>query len=291
MAYFDDVLIPWDQVQHVGNPDHAKWYPQRQFDWVHLETQIRHCVHAELIVGLALLLTEALGTNNSPVVQSQLADLVRFRETCRAFTIAAEETGFHTAGGLYKPNNIFVDFGRAHYLENHHEMVNTLIDFCGRGVVMQPTKRELDDPYIGPKLEEALRGSHISATDRISIFRQISERYLTEWGARHEMFEKFNGTPLYLIKLLTMQRTEYQVDGPLTAARPRRARLRRHRGARAARGGGRAGLALRLGPLPAGVRPRAGRPGGLLRLAMSLGGRRRPIGHEHELRAGARRRR
>lgn len=30
------------------------------------------------------------------------------------------------------------------------------------------------------------------------------------------MFEKFNGIPLYLINLLTMQRTEYQVDGPLT---------------------------------------------------------------------------
>ena len=216
MVYFDDVLIPWDQVQHVGNPDHAKWYPQRQFDWVHIETQIRHCVHAELMVGLALLLTEALGTNKSPVVQSQLADLVRFRETCRAFTISAEETGFLTAGGLYKPNNIFVDFGRAHYLEKQHEMVNILIDLCGRGVVLQPTKRELEDPYIGPKLQEALKGSHMSATDRISIFRQISERYLTEWGARHEMFEKFNGTPLYLIKLLTMQRVEYQVDGPLT---------------------------------------------------------------------------
>jgi 4-nitrophenol 2-monooxygenase / 4-nitrocatechol 4-monooxygenase, oxygenase component len=216
MVYFDDVLIPWDQVQHIGNPEHSKLYPQRQFDWVHLETQIRHCVHAELMVGLALLLTEALGTSKSPVVQSQLADLVRFRETCRAFMIAAEETGFNTAGGLYKPNNIFVDFGRAHYLENQHEMVNILIDFCGRGVVLQPTKRELDDPYIGPKLQEALKGSHMSATDRISIFRQISERYLTEWGARHEMFEKFNGTPLYLIKLLTMQRMEYQVDGPLT---------------------------------------------------------------------------
>ena len=216
MVYFDDVLIPWNQVQHIGNPDHAKWYPQRQFDWVHTETQIRHCVHAELMLGLGLLLTQALGTGNSPVVQSQLADLVRFRETCRAFMIAAEETGFETPGGLFKPNNVFVDFGRAHYLENQHQMVNTLIDFCGRGVVIQPTRRELDDPYIGPKLQEALRGASISAWDRIAIFRQISERFLTEWGARHEMFEKFNGTPLYLIKLLTMQRTEYQVDGPLT---------------------------------------------------------------------------
>jgi len=217
MVYFDDVLISWDQVQHIGSPEHAKWYPQRQFDWVHLETQIRHCVHAELMVGLALLLTQSLGTSNNPVVQSQLAELIRFRETCTAFMLAAEETGFATPGGLFKPNNIYIDFGRAHYLEHQPKMVNMLIEFCGRGIVIQPTKRELDDPYIGPKLAEALRGAEISAHDRIKIFRQISERFLTEWGTRHEMFEKFNGTPLYLINLLTLQRTEYHVDGPLTA--------------------------------------------------------------------------
>ena len=112
--------------------------------------------------------------------------------------------------------NISVDFGSAYYLENQPKMVNMLIDSCGRGVVMQPTKKELEDPYLGPKLADALRGPGISVWDRIKIFRQISERFLTEWGSRHEMFEKFNGMPLYLISLLTMQRTEYQVDGPLT---------------------------------------------------------------------------
>ncbi len=45
---------------------------------------------------------------------------------------------------------------------------------------------------------------------------QKNTRSKRKWGGRHEMFEKFNGTPLYLINLLTMQRTEYQVDGPLT---------------------------------------------------------------------------
>ncbi len=216
MAYFEDVFIPWERVQHVGNPDHAKWYPQRQFDWVHADTLIRHIINAEMVVGLALLVTHALGTDQSPVVKQQLADLIRFRETLRAFMIAAEETAFETPGGHYKPNNIFVDFGRAHYLENIHDCINTLIDFCGRGVIMSPTKADLEDPYIGPKLEEALRGSHITARNRIKIFKVIFERFLTEWGARHALFEKFNGTPLYRIRFLTMQRTEYQVDGPLT---------------------------------------------------------------------------
>jgi len=216
MAYFDDVFIPWERVQHLGNPEHAKWYPQRTFDWIHVETQIRHCTNAELIAGLGLLVTNALGTQNHPAVQANMADLIRFRETCRAFTIAAEETGFHTPGGLYKPNNIFVDFGRAYYLENIGRMTEILIDFCGRGVVLYPTEADLKDPYMGPKLEEAFRGPGISPHDRTKLFNLIHERYLSEWGSRNEMFEKFNGTPLFLIRILTMQRTEYQVDGPLT---------------------------------------------------------------------------
>jgi 4-hydroxyphenylacetate 3-monooxygenase len=216
MAYFDDVLIPWDRVFHIGNPDHAKLYPQRLFDWIHAETQIRHGINAELIAGLAVLITEALGTAQAPIVASQVADLVRFRETCRAFTIAAEETGFMSPGGLYKPNNIFVDFGRAHYLEHVTRMVEILIDFCGRGVVVYPTKADLDNEELGGALRAALRGHNTSAEDRTKIFRMIHERFLTEWGARHAMFEKFNGTPLHIIRLLTMQRVEYQADGPLT---------------------------------------------------------------------------
>ena len=179
MAYFDDVLIPWDRVFHVGDPDHAKFYPQRLFDWIHIETQIRHVVNAEMIAGLGVLITEALGTSQAPIVASQLADLVRFRETCRAFMIAAEETGFDSPGGLYKANNIFVDFGRAYYLENVHTMIETLIDFCGRGVVVFPTKADLDHPEIGPELRLALRGHNISAEDRTTHL-QVHPRALPD---------------------------------------------------------------------------------------------------------------
>ena len=95
-------------------------------------------------------------------------------------------------------------------------MVDTLIDFCGRGVVVYPTKADLDNEELGGALRAALRGHNTSAEDRTKIFRMIHERFLTDWGARHAMFEKFNGTPLHVIRLLTMQRVEYQADGPLT---------------------------------------------------------------------------
>src|SRR3546814_11154000 len=126
------------------------------------------------MVGLGLLLTQALGTSTNPIVQTQLAELIRFRETCRAFMIAAEETGFATPGGLFKPNNIYIDFGRAHYLENQNKMVNTLIDFCGRGAVIQTTNLELADPYTGPKLAEALRGSEIHESEERRVGQECA---------------------------------------------------------------------------------------------------------------------
>jgi 4-hydroxyphenylacetate 3-monooxygenase len=100
MTFFDDVVVPWEYIFHLGNVEHAQYYPQRVFDWVHIETQNRQIVNAELLVGLALLLTNSLGTAKHPVVASQLADIIRFRETTRAFTIAAEDTGNTTPGGL-----------------------------------------------------------------------------------------------------------------------------------------------------------------------------------------------
>jgi aromatic ring hydroxylase len=216
MTYFDNVLIPWDRIFHIANPEHAKHYPQRVFDWVHTETQIRETVNAEMIAGLAILVTETLGTGSAPIVASMITDMIRFRETCRAFTLASESEPIITPGGLYKTHNLFMDFGRAYYLENVAKMVDALIEMCGRGIVIQPHWKDFAHPEWGPRIAGALKGPDMSAEDRTRIFKFIHERFLTAYGSRHELFERFNGTPLFVLRLLTRNRLDYSIDGPLT---------------------------------------------------------------------------
>ena len=74
---FDNVLIPWKYVFHIGNPDHAKLYPQRVFDWVHYYALVRQAVRAELLAGLAILMSEHLGTAKIEAVQTRLARIRR----------------------------------------------------------------------------------------------------------------------------------------------------------------------------------------------------------------------
>ncbi len=73
---FDNVLIPWKYVFHIGNPDHAKLYPQRVFDWGHYYALVRQAVRAELLAGLAILMCEHLGTSKIEAVQSRLARII-----------------------------------------------------------------------------------------------------------------------------------------------------------------------------------------------------------------------
>lgn len=213
---FDDVFIPWERVFHVGNPSHAALYPQRVFDWLHYQALIRQAVRAELMVGLAMLITEHIGTYQLPPVQTRLAQLVGFHQTMRAHVIACEEEGFTTPGGLYKPDVLLFDFGRAHYLEHVPRMVNEVVDLAGRSALIFPTEKQWERPELRKWLEPLQTGPVGRPHDRLRISRVIRDMFLSDWGDRIGVFENFNGTPLLAVRMLTMHRAEMAPSGPLT---------------------------------------------------------------------------
>lgn len=212
---FENVLIEWKHVFHIGNPDHARLYPQRVFDWGHYYVLARAVVRAELLAGLAVLMSENLGTAKLPAVQPRLARIIGFSQSVLAHLVASEDMGFHTPGGLYKPDIQMFNWGRAYFLEHYPRMVNELVDLAGRSAIMYPTEAQWNDPEIGPwlrKLNQAATGEPI---DRVKIARVIRDLHLTDWGSRLFMFENFNGTPIHTLLMLTMMRAEFSGAGPI----------------------------------------------------------------------------
>jgi aromatic ring hydroxylase len=214
MTVFDHVFIPWSHVFHIGNPEHAKLYPQRVFDWLHYHALIRQMVRAELMAGLAVLITEHIGTNKIPAVQTRVAKLIGFHQAMLAHVIASEELGFHTPGGHYKPNILIYDFGRALYLQNFSEMIYELVDLSGRSALIFATEDQWQDSKLKPWFERMNNGPVGKPHDRVQIGRVIRDLFLTDWGNRLFVFENFNGTPLQAIRMLTMQRAEFSGSGP-----------------------------------------------------------------------------
>jgi aromatic ring hydroxylase len=213
MTVFDHVFIPWSHVFHLGNPEHAKLYPQRVFDWLHYHALVRQMVRAELMAGLAVLITEHIGTSKIAAVQTRVAKLIGFHQAMLAHVVASEELGFHTPGGLYKPNILIYDFGRALYLENFSQMIYELVDLSGRSALLFATEDQWEDSKLNTLFEKMNSGPVGRPKDRLRIGRVIRDLFLTDWGSRLFVFENFNGTPLQSIRMLTMQRAEFSGSG------------------------------------------------------------------------------
>jgi 3,5,6-trichloropyridin-2-ol/2,4,6-trichlorophenol monooxygenase len=109
------------------------------FDWGHYYALVRQAVRAELLAGLAILMCEHLGTSKIEAVQTRLAKIIAFQQTTYAHVLAAEDQGFYTPGGLFKPDIQLFNWGRVYFLQNYGAIVNELIDLCGRSAIMFPT--------------------------------------------------------------------------------------------------------------------------------------------------------
>jgi aromatic ring hydroxylase len=213
---FDNVFIPWANVFHLGSPQHAMLYPQRVFDWLHHHIVVRAALRAELMAGLAILMSESIGTNVLPAVQTRVAQLVGFHQTLRSHMLASEYDGFHSPGGHWKPNILQVDFGRAYYLENLPRITHELLDLCGRAAMIFPTQAQWEDERLHKWLRALQTGPTKRPEERIRISRVVRDLFLTDWGDRQKMFDNFQGTPLMMIRFLTMRRAEFAGDGPAT---------------------------------------------------------------------------
>ncbi|GAA4691443.1 4-hydroxyphenylacetate 3-monooxygenase, oxygenase component [Pseudonocardia yuanmonensis] len=212
---FEEVFIPWNRVFHLGNPEHASYYPQRVFDWVHYQGLVREMVRAELMLGLALLITEHTGVGALPPVTARVSQFAGFHQTLKAHVLACEAEGFLTPGGTYKPNVLMFDFGRAYYLENIARLSAELVDLAGRAALVFPTEGQWQQESLRPWLEALHTGPVGRPYDRLKISRVIRDLFQSDWGARMATFENFNGTPLLAIRTFTMRRAELSASGPI----------------------------------------------------------------------------
>ena len=119
-----------------------------------------------------------------------------------------------TPGGMYKPNNILLDFGRAFYQQHAKDIIHELVDLSGRSAIIQPAAQDFDRFGV---LATMFQGAWKDGRDRLKVFRIVRDMFLSDWGDRGRMFDQFNGTPLNTIRMLTMMRTEFHPNGPLTA--------------------------------------------------------------------------
>ncbi|MFD5699455.1 4-hydroxyphenylacetate 3-hydroxylase family protein [Streptomyces lasiicapitis] len=189
----DEALIPWEDVLVHRDIERATgFYAVSGFpNLYNFQSGIRLGVKLELMAGLLARATRANGTDTFRGVQAGLGELVTLRDLVGALTSAMAYDPEPGPGGTVLPRLEHASAMRMvgpRVWNQVHELFETLLG--GAPLVVPSSVRDLADPELRPLIDRYYRGADTSALERIKLFKLIWDTIGTEFGARHELYER-----------------------------------------------------------------------------------------------------
>lgn len=210
VVIFDDVVVPWDRVFINGDP----YLCNTLFPGTGTMNQIMHqfavknLAKAEFILGVALNLTESVGTNVFQQVQNQLAEMINTVEFVRATLRASEVDCLPGPNDTVLPNPQPLWTVRTMFPEIYQRLVQILQTLGASGLVATPSIAELD----GPRRDDVIhyyQGAALPGDRRIELFRLAWDLACSSFAGRQQLYERyFSGDPWRLMM------TRYQTYSP-----------------------------------------------------------------------------
>lgn len=200
LVIFDNVFVPEDRIFNLGDEELVGYYG-KTCNWAHWHILSRLMVKAELFVGTAQVVLDILGTGHIQPVQALVADLIQYAQTLRAFVLAAESQAKPTENGVFAPDIPLLTAGRMYSIQHYPNIIHTLQELCGQGLVMRFGKKAFSNPDIGHHLEELLPGHGVTGMEKERVMNFVWDLTTSSHAGRVALFENVNATPAPLLRM------------------------------------------------------------------------------------------
>src|SRR5437016_2720980 len=191
---FDKVFVPWENVFAYGDIDKVNnFFPRSGFlPRFMFQGCTRFAVKMDFLAGLLLKAVEATGAKDFRGVQAQVGEVLAWRNLFWALTDAMARAPIPWTEGYVLPN---LDYGLAYrvmaslaYPKIKEIVENTLASAL---IYLPSSSLDLKVPELRPYLDQFVRGSNgYSAEDRIKLMKLLWDALGTEFGGRHELYER-----------------------------------------------------------------------------------------------------
>jgi len=190
---FDNAFIPWENILVYRNIDRASaFYAASGFlNRYNLQSGTRLGVKLDLMSGLLSKGLTANGTEDFRGIQVALGEMVAWRNLIWALTTAMALDPQPGSGGSVIPKLENAATLRL-FATNAWPAVKTIFETVlgGAPIVTPSSYKDLQNPELRPLLDQYYRGSESTAEQRIKLFKLIWDAIGTEFGGRHELYER-----------------------------------------------------------------------------------------------------
>ncbi len=190
---FDEAFIPWENVLVYRDIQKATgFYASSGFlNRYNFQSLTRLAVKLDFMCGLLAKGLAANGTEEYRGVQTYLGEVIAWRHLVWALTAAMALDPQPGPGGSVLPKVEYAASARMFATLAWPRVKEIFELILGGSPIVVPSGREdLQDPELRPLLDRFYRGSDTDAESRIKLFKLIWDAIGTEFGGRHELYER-----------------------------------------------------------------------------------------------------
>ncbi len=191
---FDDVFIPWENVLlHRDISKITTFYPRSGFlAGYQFQGCTRLAVKMDFICGILIKALRAAGSDEFRGNQAQLGEVIAWRNLFWALSDAMAHNPTEWVDGAMLPN---VQNGTAYrvFATEAYPKVKSIIEkIVASSLIYLPSSaRDFATPEVDRYLKQYVRGSNgIDYKERIKIMKLLWDSIGTEFGGRHELYER-----------------------------------------------------------------------------------------------------
>ena len=192
VAFFDKVLVPWERVFLLGDVELCNNLQLATNRHLHSGHQVvtKNVAKAEFMLGLATLMTDALGSSGQQQAQQLMAEIIEGLEITKACLRAAVADAALDKWGVMAPAELPLQAARNTFIRLYPRM-GEIVHLLGSSSLMAlPTEADLEGP-LAAEINRYLETDGASARERVRLFRLAWDTACSAFGARQILYERF----------------------------------------------------------------------------------------------------
>jgi 4-hydroxyphenylacetate 3-monooxygenase len=191
---FDKVLVPWENVFLYGDVEKINgFFPVSGFiPRFTFHGCIRLATKIDFIAGLLLKALEITGSKDFRGVQTRVGEVIGWRNTFYALADAMARNPDGWENGALLPK---LDYGLTYrmLMIQAYPRIKEIIesDVASGLIYLNSHSMDFKTPEIRPYLDKYVRGSNgYDAVDRVKVMKALWDAVGSEFGGRHELYER-----------------------------------------------------------------------------------------------------
>src|SRR3984957_14550426 len=190
----DKVLIPWENVFIYGDLGKVQQFSERSgfLERFTFHGCTRLAVKLEFIAGLLIKAVEITGSKDFRGVQTRIGEVLAWRNLFWALSDAAARNPVPWKNGAVLPNTQYAMAYRWFMQLGYPRIREIVLQDVASGLIyVNSSAEDFKNDELRPYLDQYLRGSDgIDAVDRVKVMKLLWDAVGTEFGGRHELYER-----------------------------------------------------------------------------------------------------